>query len=68
MLVSRCRQGQIIRWYQAVDVAIMVVRVSPDARYVVASAVNGQAVMLLSWPSLGLYASLKSDWTVKVNG
>lgn len=66
MLVSLTRKAQTIRWRRAVQAAILVVRVSPDARYVAAAALNGDSVMLLSWPSLELYSSLNSDWTIKV--
>lgn len=45
--------------------AILIARVSPDARYVTAAILNDVNVLLLTWPYLQSLACLKSDWTIK---
>uniref|UniRef100_A0A2A4J7B4 Uncharacterized protein n=1 Tax=Heliothis virescens TaxID=7102 RepID=A0A2A4J7B4_HELVI len=45
--------------------SILIVRVSPDARYVTATAVNDDDVLVFTWPDLQVFLSLKSDWTIK---
>ncbi|XP_022831005.1 protein cortex-like [Spodoptera litura] len=65
MLSAFSRTSQPISWCQAHHNAILIVRVSPDARYVTAAAVNDDLVCVFSWPSLQPVSTLKSDWTIK---
>nr|QFR37591.1 cortex [Odontopera bidentata] len=64
-LCSISRNGYFISWREAIHGAILVVRVSPNARFVAAAAVNGNEVVVLTWPDLELYSTLDSNWTVK---
>ncbi|XP_075973186.1 protein cortex-like [Anticarsia gemmatalis] len=64
-LVSFTRNARSISWCSASRGAILMVRVSPDARYVTAAAVNDDDVLVFTWPMLQLFLSLKSDWTIK---
>ncbi|KAJ8730318.1 hypothetical protein PYW07_017356 [Mythimna separata] len=59
------RNAMPISWRRAKRNAILIVRVSPDARYVTATAVNDDDVRVYTWPGLQLFSSLKSDWTIK---
>ncbi|XP_004921982.1 protein cortex isoform X2 [Bombyx mori] len=64
VLVSYTRTGDMLGW-RRVGETMLAVRVSPDARYVAAAAVNGTTVLVMTWPLLHLYSSLGSNWTVK---
>ncbi|XP_028174349.1 protein cortex-like isoform X2 [Ostrinia furnacalis] len=65
MLVTFDRNARLISWRRVIHSAVLVVRVSPDARYVAVAAVNATIVLVLSWPGLELTSSLNSEWTVK---
>ncbi|KAJ8727927.1 hypothetical protein PYW08_016312 [Mythimna loreyi] len=65
MLSTFSRNAMPISWRRAKKNAILMVRVSPDARFVTATAVNDNDVWIYKWPNLQLFSSLKSDWTVK---
>ncbi|XP_072932260.1 protein cortex-like [Epargyreus clarus] len=66
VVVSFTRSAQLISYRHVERTAILVVRVSPDARYVAVAAVGSPAVVLLSWPRLEMYSNLESDtWTIR---
>ncbi|KAL0892768.1 hypothetical protein ABMA27_014474, partial [Loxostege sticticalis] len=65
MMVSFDRNARLISWRRVIRSAILVVRVSPDARYVAATAVNATIVLVLTWPDLELISTLNSEWTAK---
>ncbi|KAG6462177.1 protein cortex isoform X2 [Manduca sexta] len=64
MLASYSREYKMISW-RPVPQAVLAVRVSPNARYVAAAAVNGVVALVMTWPGLHLVSSLDSDWTIK---
>ncbi|CAH2106693.1 unnamed protein product [Euphydryas editha] len=64
-VVSYTREAKLFSWRRLVRAAILLVRVSLDARYVAVTAVNSAVVMLLTWPSLDIYSSLESSWTIR---
>ncbi|XP_059059176.1 protein cortex [Achroia grisella] len=64
MMTSFTRSASVISWNHMLRGAVLVVQVSPDARYVVLAAVNNKIIYVLSWPSLVLISTVASDWTV----
>ncbi|CAB3223709.1 unnamed protein product [Arctia plantaginis] len=64
-LVSYTREANRISWCSASRGSIFITRVSPDARYVTAAAVNDDDVLVFTWPRLELFSRLTSDWTIK---
>ncbi|RVE47260.1 hypothetical protein evm_008128 [Chilo suppressalis] len=59
------RDAQLISWRRATRSAVLVTRVSPDARYVAVCAVTSVKVIMLSWPALEFISRLNSNSTVK---
>ncbi|XP_047529585.1 protein cortex [Vanessa atalanta] len=64
-VVSYSRDAKLCSWRRPVRAAILLVRVSPDARYAAVTAVSSAVVLLLTWPSLEIYSSLDSNWTIR---
>ncbi|XP_049699492.2 protein cortex [Helicoverpa armigera] len=65
VLTTFTRSAKVITYRHVHSSAILIVRVSPDARYVTATAVNDDDVLVFTWPELQAFLSLKSDWTIK---
>ncbi|XP_063619051.1 protein cortex-like [Cydia splendana] len=65
MITAFDRDATLISYRQATNFAIFLVRVSPDARYVAAAAVNSSQVLVMLWPSLVESRAISSDWMVK---
>ncbi|KAM3964338.1 protein cortex [Aphomia sociella] len=65
MVVSFARNTLMISWTHMMRDAVLVVKVSPDARYVVISAVKTDTVYVLNWPTLELISTVTSEWTIR---
>ncbi|CAH0719596.1 unnamed protein product, partial [Brenthis ino] len=65
LVSSFSRAATVISWQHFLREAILLVRVSPDARYLAVAAVNTSMVLLLTWPTLEKYSSFESDWTIR---
>nr|CBH09266.1 HM00025 [Heliconius melpomene] len=64
-VTSFTRAAKLISWRHLVREAILLIRVSPNARYLAVTAMNTALVLLLSWPSLEMYSSIDSDWSIR---
>nr|AGC92688.2 cortex [Heliconius erato] len=63
-VTSFTRAAKLISWRHFVREAILIA-LSPNARYLAVTAVNTALVLLLTWPSLEMYSSIDSDWTIR---
>ncbi|XP_052759392.1 protein cortex-like [Galleria mellonella] len=64
MVTSFTRCTRIISWKEMMCGPVLIVKVSPDARYVVLATLNADTVYVLSWPSLEMITNVASDWTI----